>query len=170
MSEKLLNTLNILLVGVGGQGVILASEMLCGLFIEYGLRVKKSEIHGLAQRGGSVSCQVRVGEVIHSPTIPRGQCDYLLAFSIAEGRQFIREVKSEGIVLFLEDEEKSMAANKKTWNMMLLGKFFNHLNKNPTFDIKFAFPKITSYIQKKTPTYLVRDNLKAIEAGWEAFN
>lgn len=144
---------------------MLASEVLCGLFMQWSLRVKKSEIHGLAQRGGSVSCQVRVGKTIYSPTIPRGQCDYLLAFSIAEGRQFIRELKSEGFLLFLEDEEKKQVANKKTWNMLLLGKFLSHLSKHRILDIKINLPKITSYIQSQTPKHLVQDNVKAIQVG-----
>jgi indolepyruvate ferredoxin oxidoreductase beta subunit len=71
---------NILLVGVGGQGTILVSKILTHGLIKAGYDVKMSEIHGMAQRGGSVSTQVRYGDKVYSPIIGRGSADILVAF------------------------------------------------------------------------------------------
>jgi indolepyruvate ferredoxin oxidoreductase, beta subunit len=76
---------NILIVGVGGQGVLLASELLSEVAIMSGLDVKKSEVHGMSQRGGVVSSHVRIGKKVYSPIIPYGQADILLSFEQAEG-------------------------------------------------------------------------------------
>jgi len=68
------------MAGVGGQGIILASDILAEVMLEGGFDVKKSEIHGMAQRGGSVSSHIRFGEKVYSPTIPQGSADYLICF------------------------------------------------------------------------------------------
>ena len=81
------DTLNISLVGVGGQGTLLASEILCQVALLSGKDVKKSEVHGMAQRGGSVVSQVRMGEKVHSPLIGIGETDVLIAFEKARGAQ-----------------------------------------------------------------------------------
>jgi indolepyruvate ferredoxin oxidoreductase beta subunit len=76
--------LNILLVGVGGQGTILASELLARVLLEAGYDVKKSEVHGMAQRGGRVVSNVRFGKKVYSSLIVRGEADILVGFEIAE--------------------------------------------------------------------------------------
>ena len=76
---------NIILVGVGGQGIILASDVLAEAALLAGYDVRKSEVHGMAQRGGSVSSHVRFGKSVNSPLIEQGQADYMLAFEKAEG-------------------------------------------------------------------------------------
>lgn len=80
---------NILIVGVGGQGVILASEILSDVAMRRGYDVKKSEVHGMAQRGGIVSSHVRYGPEVRSPLIPQGEVDVLLAFELAEAVRWI---------------------------------------------------------------------------------
>jgi indolepyruvate ferredoxin oxidoreductase, beta subunit len=75
---------NIQLVGVGGQGVLLASTVLGNAAVAEGLEVAMSEVHGMAQRGGSVQCSVRMGEGIFSPLIPKGGADLLLGFEPVE--------------------------------------------------------------------------------------
>lgn len=75
---------NILLVGVGGQGILLASEILAETFMLAGFDVKKSEIHGMSQRGGSVVSHVRYGKEIFSPIVPEGEGDILFGFEILE--------------------------------------------------------------------------------------
>lgn len=90
---------NILIVGVGGQGVLLASELLCDAAFLSGLDVKKSEVHGMAQRGGVVSSHVRFGEKVYSPLIPCGEADHLLSFEQAEAKRWIHYVKPEGWVV-----------------------------------------------------------------------
>ena len=80
---------NILLVGVGGQGIILASEIMADVFLEAGFDVKKSEVHGMAQRGGSVSTHVRFGPKVFSPLIPEGEADIFLAFEELEALRYL---------------------------------------------------------------------------------
>lgn len=75
---------NILLVGVGGQGILLASEILAEAFMLAGFDVKKSEIHGMSQRGGSVVSHVRFGREVPSPTVPEGEGDILFGFELLE--------------------------------------------------------------------------------------
>ncbi len=77
-------TKSVLMAGVGGQGIILASDILSEVMLDAGFDVKKSEIHGMAQRGGSVSSHIRVGKVVYSPTIPKGEADYLICFEKLE--------------------------------------------------------------------------------------
>lgn len=87
---------NVLIVGVGGQGVVLASNILCEVAARAGMDVKKSEIHGMSQRGGVVTSHVRFGPVVHSPMIAAGQVDVMMAFEAAEALRFAHEVKEGG--------------------------------------------------------------------------
>lgn len=90
---------NVLLAGVGGQGIILASDIMTEVFLEAGYDVKKSEIHGMAQRGGSVTSHVRFGKVVYSPIIKEGDVDILLAFEELEALRWINHLKSNGIII-----------------------------------------------------------------------
>ena len=89
-------TTNVLIVGVGGQGVLLATELLSAVAMEAGFDAKKSEVHGMAQRGGVVSSHVRFGEKVYSPLIPEGQADVILAFEQAEALRWLYFAKPEG--------------------------------------------------------------------------
>ncbi len=77
-------TTSVLMAGVGGQGIILASDILSEVMLDAGYDVKKSEIHGMAQRGGSVSSHIRFGKKVYSPTIPKGSADFLICFEKLE--------------------------------------------------------------------------------------
>ena len=85
--------------GVGGQGTILAAELIAMAALESGLDVKKSEVHGMAQRGGSVVSQVRFGTKVHSPLIAEGDADVLLAFEKVEALRYAPVVKPEGFII-----------------------------------------------------------------------
>lgn len=93
------DTKSILLVGVGGQGTILAGNILSTALLEAGYDVKVSEIHGMSQRGGSVSTQIRYGKKVHSPVIGRGQSDILIAFEAMEALRYLEFLKPEGKVV-----------------------------------------------------------------------
>lgn len=80
---------NILLVGVGGQGILLASEILAEAFMIAGFDVKKSEIHGMSQRGGSVVSHVRFGKEVFSPVVPEGEGDILFGFELLETSRYL---------------------------------------------------------------------------------
>lgn len=90
---------NILLCGVGGQGIILASKILAIGLINAGYDVKMSEVHGMAQRGGSVTTQVRFGEKVYSPIIGKGQADILVSFETMETARYMDYLKPEGKVV-----------------------------------------------------------------------
>ena len=87
---------NVLLVGVGGQGTILASKILTMGLIENGYDVKMSEVHGMAQRGGSVTTQVRYGKKVYSPIFGEGQADVLVSFETMEGLRLLDSLKKNG--------------------------------------------------------------------------
>jgi len=90
---------NILLVGIGGQGTILASSILSSGLITAGYDVKMSEIHGMSQRGGSVSTQVRFGKKVFSPIIGKGEADVLVAFEQMEGLRYLGHLRPEGKIV-----------------------------------------------------------------------
>jgi indolepyruvate ferredoxin oxidoreductase beta subunit len=93
---------NLLLVGVGGQGIILASEIMADVFMEAGFDVKKSEVHGMAQRGGSVSTHVRFGPKVFSPLIKEGETDIFLAFEELEALRYLSYLRPDPVILLNE--------------------------------------------------------------------
>jgi indolepyruvate ferredoxin oxidoreductase beta subunit len=99
---------SILLVGVGGQGTILASKLLTTGLMEAGYDVKMSEIHGMSQRGGSVSSQVRYGDKVESPVIEIGGADILVSFEKMEALRWLKYLKKDGKVVVNDFEINSM--------------------------------------------------------------
>ena len=103
------NTKNIVICGVGGQGIILASNVLCTAAFAEGNDVKKSEVHGMAQRGGSVITHVRFGRKVYSPLIEQGTADFILAFEKLEALRYLRYVKPEGMIIVNDREIPPMS-------------------------------------------------------------
>ena len=97
------NVKNVVLCGVGGQGTILASKILSYAHIEAGYDVKMSERHGMSQRGGSVTTQVRYGDKVYSAIIGKGSADVLVAFEKMEALRYLDDVKVEGGVVIIND-------------------------------------------------------------------
>ena len=95
---------NIFLSGVGGQGTILASNILAEVFLKAGYDVKKSEVHGMAQRGGDVTTHFRFGKKVYSPLIKYGDVDFLLSFELLEALRYINWVKPEGKIVINRQE------------------------------------------------------------------
>lgn len=95
----MLKSMDVLMVGVGGQGTILASKILVHAAGTAGYDIKMSEIHGMAQRGGSVSTQVRLGEKVYSPLIEEGKADVILAFEKLEGLRWLNFLKNGGAMI-----------------------------------------------------------------------
>lgn len=87
---------NIMIAGVGGQGVILASQVLLQVAMNAGYDVKGSEVHGMAQRGGSVDCHVRYSKKVYSPLIEKGTADFLLSLELLEGVRRLEYLSSAG--------------------------------------------------------------------------
>ena len=92
-------TKNIMIVGVGGQGTLLASKLLGHLLLEQGYDVKVSEVHGMSQRGGSVVTYVRYGDRVDSPVIDRGEADYIVAFELLEAARWLSYLKPDGQIV-----------------------------------------------------------------------
>lgn len=91
--------INVMIVGVGGQGSLLASKLLGRLFLDKGMDVKVSEVHGMSQRGGSVVTYVRAGEKVYSPVIDKGEADYIVSFELLEAARYTAYLKKGGIVV-----------------------------------------------------------------------
>lgn len=102
---------NILFVGVGGQGTISASNLLSAALIDLGYDVKMSEVHGMAQRGGSVSTQVRYGENVHSPLIEKGTADYIVSFEKSESGRWLGFLKDNGTIISSDHEIRPYSVN-----------------------------------------------------------
>src|SRR5512136_885091 len=90
---------NIFLSGVGGQGTILASNILGQVFLGSGYDVKKAEVHGMAQRGGDVTTHFRFGKRVYSPLIREGEVDYLLSFELLEAVRYINWIRPDGKII-----------------------------------------------------------------------
>jgi len=95
----MLPNIRFLLAGVGGQGTILASDVIAGVGIKAGYEAKKAEVHGMAQRGGSVTTHVRWGEKVYSPLSAKGEVDILVAFEKLEAVRYIQHLRPGGTVL-----------------------------------------------------------------------
>lgn len=91
---------NILLNGVGGQGILLVSEILVEALLLSGFDVKKNEIHGMSQRGGIVNSHIRYGDKVYSPIVPSGEADIIISFEYCETLRFINYLKENGIIIF----------------------------------------------------------------------
>ena len=112
---------NVILAGLGGQGVIKASDILADAAFRSGLDVKKAEIHGMSQRGGSVTSDVRFGEVVHSPMIPTGRADFLVVLEPSEVAVTLPLLAPEGVLIPPDAIPPEKLANKRSLNVALLG-------------------------------------------------
>lgn len=92
-------TKNIMIVGVGGQGSLLASKLLGRLLVDEGFDVKVSEVHGMSQRGGSVVTYVKFGDKVYSPVIEEGEADFIVSFEKIEAARYIKNLKKDGTVI-----------------------------------------------------------------------
>ena len=94
-----MKTKNIMIVGVGGQGSVLASKLLGHLLTAQGFDVKVSEVHGMSQRGGSVVTYVRYGEKVYSPVVEKGEADFIVSFEILETARWLEYLKPDGQIV-----------------------------------------------------------------------
>ena len=94
-----MKTKNIMIVGVGGQGSLLASKLLGRLLLTRGYDIKVSEVHGMSQRGGSVVTYVRYGEKVYSPVIDKGEADFVVSFELLEAARWTEYLKEGGKII-----------------------------------------------------------------------
>ena len=90
---------NIMIVGVGGQGALLASKTLGQVLLDAGYDVKVSEVHGMSQRGGSVVTYVRYGDKVYSPIIDKGEADFIVSFELLEAARYVEYLKKDGQIV-----------------------------------------------------------------------
>ena len=125
-------TKNIFLSGVGGQGTILASNILGNVLLEAGYDVKKAEVHGMAQRGGDVTTHFRYGKKVYSPLIKEGDADFLVSFELLEALRYINWVKPEAKIIINNHKILPPAVNlgKMEYPDDVAGTFREHFKGN----------------------------------------
>ncbi|MCL2633143.1 MAG: indolepyruvate oxidoreductase subunit beta [Oscillospiraceae bacterium] len=94
-----MNTVSIMFVGVGGQGTLLASRIVGNVLLNKGFDAKVSEVHGMSQRGGSVTTYVKYGDKVYSPIVDKGEADYIVAFELMEAARWVEYLKKGGKML-----------------------------------------------------------------------
>jgi len=119
---------NVVLAGLGGQGVIKASDVLSKAAFASGYDVKKSELHGMSQRGGSVCSDVRFGPVVLSPMVPPGQADFLVVLAPDQVQVNLGQLHAGGVLISPEMVDEACLANRKSLNVALLGLLSQHLD------------------------------------------
>ncbi len=164
MSESA-GVVNIVVAGLGGQGVLKASDIMADVAFRSGADVKKSEIHGMAQRGGSVTSDVRYGPQVLSPMVPEGQADYLVVLSQDQVEHNLWRLKSGGVLL--EPQPAAPVAgmpaildeisNKRSINVAMLGMLSVYLDIPQEVWIEA--------IKANLPEKLHEVNLQAFEQG-----
>ena len=118
---------NIIFAGLGGQGVLKASDILADAAFTFGLDVKKSEIHGMSQRGGSVTSDVRIGANVLSPMIPTGEADFLIVLDSGQVENNRHLISEQGTLITLDAIDITALQNKRSLNVALLGALSIHL-------------------------------------------
>ena len=136
---------NIIAAGLGGQGVLKITDILADVLFHAGYDVKKSEVHGMSQRGGSVSSEVRFGEKVNSPMVPAGEGDILVVLDASQLEVARPTLKADGAVIAPGDVPTDRLSSPKALNVMLLGALSARL---PQLDeamfldaLKRAFPE-----------------------------
>ena len=124
-------TRNILFVGLGGQGILKASEICATALFRHGYAVKQTEVHGMSQRGGSVTSEVRFGRVVYSPLIPLDAVDFLVALHALEGERTRPLLRPGGLFLSIADCLEVAVGPDLMANTVMLGRLAAHLDVPP---------------------------------------
>jgi len=151
---------NVIFAGLGGQGVIKASDVLADAAFRAGHDVKKAEIHGMSQRGGSVTSDVRYGPEVHSPMIPDGQADFLVVLAPTQVENNVQQLRKGGVLFPPDLVPESGLRNKRSLNVALLGALSVHLD--------LADEHWKAAIASALPERLLSVNLEAFQAGRDA--
>jgi indolepyruvate ferredoxin oxidoreductase beta subunit len=119
---------NVIVAGLGGQGAIKASDILADVAFRAGKDVKKAEVHGMSQRGGSVTSDVRFGEHVESPMIPTGEADFLVVLAPSEVEVTKPLLKPGGVLIPPNLVDEKTLPNRRSLNVALLGALSSHLD------------------------------------------
>jgi indolepyruvate ferredoxin oxidoreductase beta subunit len=148
---------NIVIAGLGGQGVLTASDIVADVALHAGFDVKKSELHGMSQRGGSVASDVRFGREVFSPMVPAGEADFLVVVEPDQLSVNAAALSPSGIIVGPSQFPAEKLRNKKTLNVALLGALSRHL--------EFSEGAWIAAIRRRLPEKLVEVNLEAFALG-----
>jgi indolepyruvate ferredoxin oxidoreductase beta subunit len=148
---------NIVIAGLGGQGVLTASDIVADVALHAGLDVKKSELHGMSQRGGSIASDVRFGREVFSPMVPAGEADFLVAVEPDQVAVNAAALRPNGIIVEPSQFQGEKLRNKKCLNVALLGALSRHL--------EFSEEAWIAAIKRRLPEKLVEVNLEAFALG-----
>jgi indolepyruvate ferredoxin oxidoreductase beta subunit len=151
---------NVVIAGLGGQGALKASDIVASVAFWAGLDVKKSEIHGMSQRGGSVTSDVRFGEEVFSPMVPSGEADYLVVLSSDQIENNRWQLRPGGVLITPSDIGEHALKSKKTLNVALLGALSAHL--------QLPLDLWSTAIREHLPEKVHALNLEAFQVGREA--
>jgi indolepyruvate ferredoxin oxidoreductase beta subunit len=135
---------NIVIAGLGGQGVLKASGIVSDAAFRAAFDVKQSELHGMSQRGGSVSSDVRFGREVFSPMVPAGEADFLVVVASDQIEVNRHQLRSRGVLIAPDAVDATKLTNKKSFNVALLGVLSRHLDikEEVWLDaIRAAFPE-----------------------------
>jgi indolepyruvate ferredoxin oxidoreductase beta subunit len=153
---------NIVIAGLGGQGVIKASDIVADASFRAGFDVKKSELHGMSQRGGSVSSDVRFGREVYSPMVPAGEADFLVVVSADQVAVNRHQLRPGGVLIAPDALDAGRLSNGKSLNVALLGVLSRHL--------EIAESHWLDAIRAAFPEKLHAANLQAFALGRAAVN
>ena len=148
---------NVVIAGLGGQGVIKASEILADAAFSTGIDIKKAEIHGMSQRGGSVSSDVRFGERVFSPMVSEGEADFLVVIAPDQIEVNRAALAPGGLLIDPSAIDESRVPNKKNINVALLGVLSRHL--------PFPLEAWTGALSRNLPAAALEASLAAFHLG-----
>jgi len=194
--ETINTTKNIMIVGVGGQGTLLTSRVLGGVMLQAGYDVKVSEVHGMAQRGGSVVTFVRFGEKVAEPVVEEGQADVLIAFEKLEAMRYAHYLKKDGVLILNNQRidpipviigaakypDDIIETLEKANNVIKIdaAKEARKLGNDKTFNIivlglaarymDFSKEEWLKVIEETVPKKTIEINKKAFEIGYEMYS
>jgi indolepyruvate ferredoxin oxidoreductase beta subunit len=148
---------NVIIAGLGGQGVLMASDILADAVLAAGLDVKKSELHGMSQRGGSVTSDVRFGERVLSPMVPPGEADYLVVLAADQVEVNRHLLRPEGVLISPDRIDENALPNRRSFNVAMLGALSRHLQIEQL--------NWLAAIKANLPDSLHQANVQAFEIG-----
>ena len=151
---------NITVAGLGGQGVLTVTDIIAEVMFRAGFDVKKSEVHGMSQRGGSVSSEVRYGKEVASPMVPEGESDFLIVMEPTQVEVNRHKLKAGDVLITTDDVPMDKLTNPKALNTMMLGALSKHL--------ELADESWLAVIKERLPEKLHALNIEMFELGRNA--
>ena len=160
MPSRPAKVVNVVVAGLGGQGAIKASDILADVAFRAGKDVKKAEVHGMSQRGGSVTSDVRFGKHVESPLVTIGEADFLVVLAPSEVEVTRPLLKKDGVLIPPDLVDEKSLPNRKSLNVALLGALSRHLDLPEALWLEA--------VRAALPPQLHAVNEKAFQLGREA--